>query len=79
MIAQEMWNHGALMSATMQQLQVQRSTFEAHEMADLLAYLSAAGEPLPGRGVSLPGDPAAGRGLFQSKGCARCHIKGDTG
>jgi mono/diheme cytochrome c family protein len=77
-IAQQMWNHGAVMSATMEQLQVPRSTFEGSQMADVLAFLSAAGEPLPGSGVPLPGDPTVGRGLFQSKGCVRCHIKGDT-
>jgi cytochrome c2 len=78
-VAQEMWNHGTQMTATMLERQVPRSTFDGQEMADLLAFLGAAVEPLPGRGAALPGDPVAGRVLFQSKGCARCHVKGEGG
>jgi cytochrome c2 len=78
-VAQAMWNHGTQMTATMLERQVPRSTFDGQEMADLLAFLGAAVEPLPGRGAPLPGDPVAGRNLFQSKGCARCHVKGESG
>jgi len=78
-VAQAMWNHGTQMTAKMRELQVPWSTFEGQEMADLLAFLGGAVEPLPGRGAPLPGDPVAGRDLFQSKGCARCHLKGESG
>jgi cytochrome c2 len=77
--AQAMWNHGTQMTAKMLERQVQWSTFEGQEMADLLAFLGGAVEPLPGRGVPIPGDPVAGRDLFQSKGCAHCHLKGEGG
>ena len=78
-VAQAMWNHGTQMTAKMRELQVPWSTFEGQEMADLLAFLGGAVEPLPGRGAPLPGDPVAGRDLFQSKGCVRCHLKGESG
>lgn len=77
LVAQEMWNHGTQMDAKMQQLQVQRSRFEGREMVDLLAFLSGPAEPLPD--VSLLGDPVVGWNLYQSKGCARCHLRGETG
>ena len=78
-VAQAMWNHGTQMTAKMRERQVPWSTFEGQEMADLLAFLGGTVEPLPGRGSHMPGDPVAGRDLFQSKGCARCHVKGDNG
>jgi mono/diheme cytochrome c family protein len=77
-IAQEMWNHGTQMNATMQQLQIERPVFEGHQMADVLAFLSGAAEPLV-RGTLLPGAPVLGRDLFESKGCARCHVKDKVG
>jgi mono/diheme cytochrome c family protein len=79
LVAQAMWNHGTQMTAKMLERQVPWSTFEGPEMADLLAFLGAAAEPLPSRDAPLPGDPVAGRDLFQSKGCARCHLKGESG
>jgi cytochrome c2 len=78
-VAQAMWNHGTQMSAKMLERQVPWSTFEGQQMADLLAFLGGAVEPLPGHGGPLPGDPVAGRELFQSKGCARCHLKAEGG
>jgi mono/diheme cytochrome c family protein len=77
-VAQDLWNHGSQMAARMQQLDVPYSTFERHEMADLLAFLGGGPEALP-EGGALPGDPAAGRTLFESKGCARCHVRDDAG
>jgi mono/diheme cytochrome c family protein len=77
-IAQNMWNHGTQMNATMQQLQIERPTFKGHQMADVLAFLSGAAQPLA-RGALLPGTPVLGRDLFKSKGCARCHVKDETG
>jgi len=77
-IAQDMWNHGTQMNATMQQLQVERPVFEGRQMADLLAFLSGAAEPLV-RGTLLPGTPVRGRELFKSKGCDRCHVKDSVG
>jgi cytochrome c2 len=78
-VAQAMWNHGTQMTAKMLERQVPWSTFQGQEMADLLAFLGGAVGPLPGHGAPLPGDPVAGRDLFQSKGCAHCHVKGESG
>jgi mono/diheme cytochrome c family protein len=77
-IAQDMWNHGMQMNATMQQLQIERPVFKGQQMADVLAFLSGAAQPLV-RGTLLPGTPVLGRDLFKSKGCARCHVKDETG
>jgi mono/diheme cytochrome c family protein len=77
-VAQQMWNHGTQMNATMQQLQIERPTFEGHQMADVLAFLSGAAQPLE-RGTLVPGNPVLGRELFKSKGCARCHVKDEAG
>ena len=79
LVAQDMWNHGAKMTTKMLELNVPRATFEGHEMADLLAFLGGPTEPLTGSGAPTPGDPVLGRDLFESKGCARCHLKGATG
>ncbi|MFQ5666389.1 MAG: c-type cytochrome [Candidatus Binatia bacterium] len=75
-IAQEMWNHGAQMNAIMRQVDVQRPVFKGHEMADLLAFLGGEIKPFAGHETALPGDPVAGRTLYQEKGCARCHLEG---
>jgi mono/diheme cytochrome c family protein len=77
-VAQQMWNHGTQMNATMQQLQIERPTFKGHQMADVLAFLSGAAQPLE-RGTLLPGNPVLGRELFKSRGCARCHVKDEAG
>lgn len=77
-IAQKMWNHGTQMNATMQQLHILRPAFERHQMADVLAFLSSAAEPVS-NDMLLPGAPVLGRELFRSKGCARCHLKDKTG
>jgi mono/diheme cytochrome c family protein len=77
LVAQDMWNHGAKMTAKMIELNVPQATFKGHEMADLLAFLGGPVEPLSG--AQTPGDPVLGRDLFESKGCARCHLKGVTG
>jgi cytochrome c2 len=76
-VAQDMWNHGAQMAAKMTELHIPASRFVGHEMADLLAFLSGRTAPLAGHETALPGDPSAGRALFRSKGCARCHLGGD--
>ena len=78
-VAQEMWNHGTQMNAKMLELGLPRSTFKGHEMADLLAFLGGGVEPIPSHGASIPGDPLAGAELFQSKGCAGCHLAGKSG
>ena len=76
-IAQEMWNHVAQGAATKRGAPAKLAR---GEMADLLAYIGSAHVSLPKSSVNLlPGDAAAGRALFQTKGCTECHLKHDGG
>ena len=52
--------------------------FSPAELADLLAFLSGATEPLLGGDAPMPADPVAGRDLFQSKGWARASTLTDS-
>ena len=62
-----MWNHAPKMWERMRADGVTTPTLSYDDLVHVLAYLSMA------RHVDDPGDPANGRELFQSKGCARCH------
>lgn len=77
-IAQQMWNHGAGMAQAMHRLNVTSPKFEGHEMADLLAFLTNPGSGGNTWGAFV-GDPATGQALFQSKGCALCHLPDSSG
>jgi mono/diheme cytochrome c family protein len=73
-VAAAMWNHGPTMSDSMRARGVQRPTFTAAELSDLLAYLSAdVSTPPQGPVFVLPGNPDDGRELFTSKNCVGCH------
>ena len=81
LIAQEMWNHGPSMAAKMSRAEVEWPTFSYGEMADLIAFLggtSGSSEQLSDI-AEIPGNPMAGRALFESKDCARCHLPGLEG
>lgn len=78
-VAQDMWNHATQMTAAMRQLQVPRSRFAGHEMADLLAFLGGPTAALSGGEAVMLGDAVAGSDVFRSKGCARCHRERHTG
>lgn len=62
-----MWNHSPAMWRAMQEQHIQRPSFEAHEMADLIAYLYSV------RYFTPPGSAQKGRVLFGARGCAGCH------
>ena len=84
LVAASMWNHGAVMSDSMEAKGVKRPGFEAAELVDLIAYLeSAAPEAVEGRVYVLPGRAGAGRVVFVEKGCYQCHsvqsVGGQTG
>jgi cytochrome c2 len=68
-----MWNHSPEMWRVMQGRHIQRPTFEAHEMADLIAYLYST------RYFNPPGSAQKGRALFGARGCAGCHGAGAEG
>jgi mono/diheme cytochrome c family protein len=73
-ISAAMWNHGPAMSAAMQSIKIQRPTFTAAELTDLIAYIKSAKPDLPREPMYvLPGRPDHGRELFTTRRCAECH------
>jgi mono/diheme cytochrome c family protein len=72
-IAQDLWNHGPGMIAAMRARNLEVPTFRGNEIVDLFAYLRSQGQRRSARVFESAGDPAAGKALFASKGCARCH------
>ena len=77
--ASAMWNHGPQMAEVMKAKGVERPTFTAPELRDLIAYLSP-GTGTAGRSVFvLPGDAERGRVLFADKQCVQCHRVGGAG
>jgi mono/diheme cytochrome c family protein len=59
-----MWNHSPEMRETMAEEGIPRPVFKPGEMGHLLAYLHS---------LEVVGDPGAGKALFASKGCGKCH------
>lgn len=74
LVAATMWNHGPAMAERMEEVGVERPTFEGSELNDLIAYLqSIAPEPIQGPVYVLPGRAEAGRVIFVEKRCQECH------
>ena len=77
--AAALWNHGPQMADVMKAKAIERPTFTAPELRDLIAYLS------PGTGAAttsvfvLPGNAESGRLLFAEKQCVQCHAVGSAG
>lgn len=65
-IAVVMWNHAPQMNRLASASAVPYPNFEPQELADVLAYLNS----LP---TTPRGNPAAGKKLFDEKGCSACH------
>lgn len=66
-IAGLMWNHGPAMWEKMQELGIPRPTFRESEMVEIITYLYSLGYE------DAPGNPRAGRQVFQNKNCGTCH------
>ncbi len=62
-----MWNHSPQMFQAMNVRGIQRPVFAGQEMADLMAFFNSL------RYFEPNGSAQAGRGLFTSRGCSRCH------
>ena len=71
--AQRMWNHAAAMEKTALEKGIPWPEFQEGEMADLLAYVRGLSANPAHRLELLPANPGAGKALFSSKGCIRCH------
>jgi mono/diheme cytochrome c family protein len=79
-VASAMWNHGPQMAEKMQERGIDRPTFTAKELRDLIAYLApATGGPEEGPLYVLPGRAESGRQLFAEKRCIECHAVGGVG
>lgn len=73
-MAQAMWNHGPEMEKKMKQLHIKWPKFDNEEIVDLTNYLRILRMESPEHEVYLrPGNPVAGKKLFESKGCVHCH------
>lgn len=79
-VASAMWNHGPAMAEAMKAKGVERPTFTAQELRDLIAFLApATAGPPEGPLYVLPGRPELGRDLFVEKKCVQCHSVAGTG
>lgn len=70
-LAGALWNHSPVMREKMADLRIQPPHLNSREMTELVAFLTAYRYYLTELGQ--PGNPAAGKAIFTSKGCARCH------
>ncbi|MBI4525290.1 MAG: c-type cytochrome [Deltaproteobacteria bacterium] len=72
-LAAAMWNHLPQMSKQMQKIRISRPQLSPGETGDLIAFLYTLNY------FDRPGDPKAGRGIFDKKHCVACHQIGGTG
>jgi mono/diheme cytochrome c family protein len=77
--AAAMWNHGPQMADVMKTKGIERPTFTAPELRDLIAYLSPSTGVAAGAVFVLPGNAESGRLLFAEKQCVQCHSVGGAG
>jgi mono/diheme cytochrome c family protein len=73
-LVQQMWNHGAKMTAALAETKIARPALTPQELTDILVYLRNLPETRQvASEFSFPLS-GSGAGIFQSKGCAECHI-----
>ncbi|MDH3402690.1 MAG: c-type cytochrome [Acidobacteriota bacterium] len=73
-VAQEIWNHGPRMLASMRELGMRAPSFAEGDLADLAAYVRQQAEGgAQERLLLAPGDPNRGHEVFAAKGCSKCH------
>lgn len=80
-MAQALWNHGPEMAAKMEQLRITRPHLEADDIRHLVAAIRGATRKagLLELAYTQPASPRAGQGLFQEKGCIKCHAIAGAG
>jgi cytochrome c2 len=79
-LAEGMWNSGAMMQTRQAALGTATPVFVGRELADIQAYIRQASSLRPRDVVMLePPNPDAGRRLFAAKGCAHCHGAAGSG
>ncbi len=74
-LAQALWNHGPGMLAKLAELGVERPRLEGRDVADLAAFIRGPDHAVvsPAEIANQLGSPRAGKALFESKGCIKCH------
>lgn len=72
-LAAALWNHAPRMADRMRELNIARPRLDAHESADLVAFLFTVDYFDP------PGNADAGRRLFRDKRCIVCHQRDGVG
>jgi mono/diheme cytochrome c family protein len=72
-LAAALWNHAPRMADRMRELNIPRPRLDAHESADLVAFLFTVDYFDP------PGNVDAGRRLFRDKRCIMCHQRDGVG
>lgn len=73
-LAQQMWNHSARMSQEFAKRKLRYPELSAQELTDILVYLKTQPEAQHLAAEFLFGSSDSGAALFQSKGCAACHV-----
>ncbi|MFB3917527.1 MAG: c-type cytochrome [Terriglobales bacterium] len=76
---QTMWNHAPEMQKAMAGRGLRWPEFKDNDVPDLIAYIRTTAPTSRGSVYLRPADPASGRRLFKSKGCAACHAVGGVG
>lgn len=74
--AAAMWNHGPQMADAMKAKGIERPSFTAGELRDLIAHLSPTTGAVSGSVFVLPGNAESGRLLLGEKQCVQCHGAG---
>ena len=73
-VATAMWNHGPNMIEAMKAEGIERPSFTAQELNDLIAYIESEEAAVPSAPLHvLPGLAGKGSRVFVEKGCADCH------
>lgn len=80
LVAAAMWNHGPEMAEAMKAKGIERPTFLAKELVDVIAYVVQAAKDGGGETAQvIPGTPERGQKLFSEKRCVVCHAVGGKG
>jgi cytochrome c2 len=74
-LAAALWNHGPQMAESMKRHGIERPTFKAGELIDLIAYLNR-NAPATAALYVLPGRVDAGLSVFTEARCVECHSIG---
>jgi len=80
-ISAALWNSSKRMTDAMRQRNIPRPTYEAQDIANILAYIRKEGNASEGLPYYLPlGSAQRGGQMFRQKGCVTCHaVRGQGG